>query len=343
MLLGPLMTDLSGLTLTPDDKEIIKHPQLGGLILFSKNYENSRQLKSLILEIQSIRPELLLAVDQEGGQVQRFKSHGFTKIPTPEKLFHHYLNDPSLGIMLSVACGLIIGFELYEHNIDINFAPVLDIHHGKNAMLKSRCFGQTAEQVSELSLAYLHGLQLTEIKAVGKHFPGHGFVKGDTHISLPKDERTLETIQLQDLKPFKEAIDRSIPGIMPAHVLYPEIDQHSPTFSSFWLQNILRQQLNFKGLVFSDCLNMSATSIIGDFKERTKNALASGCDMAVICNNRAGAKEALEWLSTQNINPTQSKKLSTMKKNKMEDFELIKTEYKQSLLLLKHHGYLLED
>lgn len=311
---GLLMLDLEGTELTKDEKHLLTSPEVGGIILFSRNYKDTKQLTELTQRIRTVRPDLLLAVDQEGGRVQRFKGQGFTPLPqmhTLEKLFE---DKPDTALHLAHECGAITGEELASHSIDINLAPVLDINRNINLMLGNRCFSHTPDTVIKLTSAYISGLMSTGVHAVGKHFPGHGGVSGDTHISLPRDTRSLDEFQ-EDIAPFAAAIRQGIGGLMPSHVIYPEACTEPAGFSSYWLQTVLREQLKFEGAVFSDCLNMAAASVAGSFSERAEKALGAGCDMLLVCNNRKGALETLQWL--KNYSPS-SKKADRLKKLKYQ-------------------------
>ena len=310
---GLLMLDLEGTQLTQDEHTLLNHPEVGGIILFSRNYKNSKQLSTLTQSILDIRPDILIAVDQEGGRVQRFKGEGFTHLPEMHKLGDLFKNKPEVALHLAHACGSVTGEELAAHSININLAPVLDINRNINSMLGNRCFGHTPDTVIKLTTAYIKGLKTSGVHAVGKHFPGHGGVRGDTHISLPRDNRTLNELQ-EDIMPFTAAIEQGIEGLMPSHVVYPEACPHPAGFSPYWLDTILRKQLKFTGAVFSDCLNMAAASIVGSFAERAEKALTAGCDMLLVCNNREGALETLKWLKNYTTPTEKSDRLKKLKR-----------------------------
>ena len=290
---GPLMFDIEGLTLTSNEKSLLAEPATGGVILFSRNFHSAPQLLEMTTQIKAIRPDILLAVDQEGGRVQRFQSQEFTRLPAMSQIGALYQKMPDTTLQLAYECGWVTGFELASYNIDINLAPVLDISHGINNMLDSRCFSRHRDIVILLGREYIKGIQSAGISAVGKHFPGHGGVAGDTHLSLPKDTRSHDELQ-SDLEPFAEAVKQGINGIMPSHVIYSEVSAEPAGFSAHWLKTILREQLKFKGAVFSDCLSMNAASAAGTFTERADKALKAGCDMILVCNNRQGLLKILE-------------------------------------------------
>ena len=284
---GSLMFDIKGFALTANEKSLLAEPATGGVILFSRNFHSASQLFELTAQIKTIRPDILLAVDQEGGRVQRFQSQEFTQLPAMSQFGILYEKMPDTALKLAYECGWVTGFELASHAIDINFAPVLDISHGINSMLDSRCLSHRKDIVVLLGREYIKGIQSAGICAVGKHFPGHGGVAGDTHLSLPKDPRSHDALQ-NDLEPFAEAVKQGISGIMPSHVIYSEASADPAGFSAYWLKTVLREQLKFKGAVFSDCLSMNAASIAGTFTERANKALQAGCDMILVCNNRQG-------------------------------------------------------
>ncbi len=309
---GVLMFDLEGLTLTNEEKSLIAEPQVGGIILFSRNFESSHQLFELTSAIRTIKPKILIAVDQEGGRVQRFKGEKFITLPEMSSLSCLYNKQPDKAEQIAFEIGLSTGSELKQHLIDINLAPVLDINRQNNNMLKSRCFGTTSEMVIALTSQYIKGLTATGIHAVGKHFPGHGGVSDDTHISLPKDNRSINEID-EDLKPFISAINKKISGLMPSHIVYTMVSCEPAGFSDYWLRKVLRNTLNFQGVLFSDCLNMAAASVAGGFSQRAERALNAGCDMLLVCNNRQGAKEVLQWLKQYKIPADKSARLETLK------------------------------
>ena len=254
---GALMLDLEEVTLTKEEHYLLEAPEVGGVILFSRNYQNVEQLTLLIKKIRSVREDILIGTDHEGGRVQRFKHSGFTPLPSAYQL-NQLVQEQQKALACHAAheCGWLAGVELAACDIDINFAPVLDINRNISTLLKLRCFGNDVNTVIQLASSYLAGLCSTGVHAVAKHFPGHGGVRGDTHISLPQDPRAFDVLQKEDLAPFAEVIRAHIKGIMPSHVVYHQVDEQPAGFSKYWLYEVLRQQLGFNGLVFSDCLSM---------------------------------------------------------------------------------------
>ncbi len=295
MPIGPLMLDLEGLTLTEEEKKLIHQPQVGGVILFSRNIESPEQVKALNRQIRSVCPDLILAVDQEGGRVQRIRE-GVTRLPPLAYLGQLYQEDKSLGLTAARDWGWLMAAEMLALGFDISFAPVLDLDFGRSEVIGDRAFAEDAESVTELASAYVAGMNEAGMAATGKHFPGHGWVRADSHVAIPEDERPFQTITEQDMRPFAE-LSGCLSGIMPAHVIYSAIDPHPAGFSSFWIQQVLREQLGFTGVVFSDDLTMEGAAVAGSYVNRAEQALAAGCDMVLVCNHRQGAVEVLDWLS----------------------------------------------
>lgn len=296
--LGPVILDLKGLVLTPEEKEILQHPNVGGIIFFSRNYDNPEQLAELVQQIRLARSNCLLCVDQEGGRVQRFKNQ-FTLLPALRKLGDLVDNQVnSLAEVLSLAeqLGYLMALEIRSFDIDLSFAPVLDLDNISD-VIQDRAFHSDPQMVSRLASAYIKGMAQAGMKATGKHFPGHGSVKADSHFELPADLREWDAIK-EDLLPFQELIKQGIDALMPAHIIYPQIDPNPVGFSSFWLQEVLRKQLNFNGTIVSDDLMMSGASGMGDFPLRAERALAAGCDFILICNHPDSAIKTIEGLRT---------------------------------------------
>ena len=282
------MIDLQGLSLEQSEKDKISHPNTGAVILFARNFENSRQVNNLIEQIRDARDgTILVAVDQEGGRVQRFQTD-FTRLPAASA----YAQTPEL----TQASGWLMASELLAVGIDFSFAPVLDVDCGVNTVIGDRAFSQDALQVAQLASAFRQGMHAAGMAAVGKHFPGHGAVTLDSHIDLPVDDRNLASIKNKDLSPFIQLISEGLEAIMPAHIVYPEIDALPAGFSEIWLQQILRQQLGFNGAIFSDDLSMQGAACVGDFNERAGLALQAGCDMVLVCNNPGAAEQVLDSL-----------------------------------------------
>ncbi len=289
--LGPVMLDVAGTELTADDRKRLAHPLTGGVILFSRNYEDSRQLTQLTREIHALRsPSLIIAVDHEGGRVQRFRE-GFTAIPAMRELGLAWNAGAQQARQITQAVGFVLSSELRAHGIDITFAPVLDVDYGSSSVIGDRAFHSDGRIVAELARALIQGFKQAGMTGVGKHFPGHGHVRADSHLEVPVDERAYTEIEASDLVPFRRLIGAGLGGIMPAHVIYPSVDDRPAGFSPVWLKQILRGELGFDGIVFSDDLNMEGASVAGGFVERARIALDAGCDMVIICNNAPAVDE----------------------------------------------------
>ncbi len=311
MSLGPIMLDISGVELDQEDREILSHPSVGGVILFSRNYQSREQLKVLVEQIHELKsPRLLVAVDHEGGRVQRFRD-GFTNLPSASTYGLLYDQDPLIARECSYAAGWILASELRAVDIDFSFAPVLDLNRNLNSVIGDRAFHRTPEVVAHLASVFMRAMNDAGMAATGKHFPGHGGVELDSHIDIPIDERDYSSIFKEDLQVFQRLIDQGLNAIMPAHVIYKNVDSNAAGFSSFWLQQVLRERLGFEGTIFSDDLNMVGASSISDsYCERAFKALQAGCDMILICNNRAAAVEIVEGQNyhtsmTSNVRYTQ--------------------------------------
>lgn len=305
MAIGALMLDLEGVTLTEAEITLIRHPQVGGVILFARNYKSPEQIQALIRDIRRLREEIIIAVDQEGGRVQRFRE-GFRRLP-PMKVFGDlYDRDPQAALSAVRQCGWLMATEVLSVGVDISFAPVLDIDFGLSQVIGDRAFHAEPEKAIPLQRAFIQGMQAAGMAATGKHFPGHGSVAADSHIAIPVDDRPWAAIEALDLKPFV-ALANEIQGVMPAHVIYPQVDAHPAGFSAHWLQKILREQLGFKGVIFSDDLAMEGAVVAGTFADRAKAALDAGCDMVLVCNHRQGALEVLSYLETRRQLPDQAR------------------------------------
>lgn len=282
--LGPLFVDIETLELLPEEREKLMHPLIGGVILFSRNYECPEQLKALVLSIKDVRtPALLVAVDQEGGRVQRFKE-GFTMLPPARTYGELYDRDKAAGLEASRCAGYLIATELRELGVDLSFAPVLDIGTVDSAVIGDRAFHGNPAVVAELARAHIAGMNQGGMKATGKHFPGHGAVAEDSHTCLPWDKRSWPEIDCCDLVPYRLLSD-VLHGVMTAHVNFTDVDDCLPTYSGYWLNTVLRHDIGFSGVIFSDDLSMDGAKIMGGPDERVASALAAGCDMALICND----------------------------------------------------------
>ncbi len=325
MSLGPIMMDLRGTTLENDEKELLLHPLVGGVIYFSRNYESPEQIAALSKEIHGLRePRLLIAVDHEGGRVQRFQD-GFTRLPALQLVGERYSSDKKAGLKLAEKAGWLMAIELRAVDIDFSFAPVLDVSKGVSQVIGDRSFHRDPECVAELSKAYMHGMRDAGMAAVGKHFPGHGAVKEDSHLVIPFDRRRFEDIQMDDMVSFERLIHAGLAGIMPAHVIYPEVDNKPAGFSSIWLRNILRQQLEFQGVIFSDDISMAGAEVVGGYVDRAHCALEAGCDMVLVCNNQDAAIELLDNLEV-NPDPASQSRLIRMHGKHEIDFVKLKND-----------------
>lgn len=298
MSLGPLMIDLAGTTVTAEDRELLHHPLVGGVILFTRNYSDPAQLTALVSAIHAERtPPLIVAVDHEGGRVQRFRE-GFSLLPPARRLGHEFDLDPRGGLALSRALGWLMAAELRAHGVDISFAPCVDVDHGVS-FIGDRAFHSQPEAVAQLSLAWMHGMRDAGMAATAKHFPGHGAVVADSHLTLPVDRRLLPDLA-GDLTPYRRLIANALPAVMAAHVLFPAVDQAPASLSSRWIRDVLRGELGFQGVVFTDDLSMGgAAAAYGDVVARARQALSAGCDMLPVCNNRASVIELLEHLEVE--------------------------------------------
>lgn len=301
---GAVMLDIAGTKLLDYEREIINHPNTGAVILFARNYESPEQITDLIQSIRAARKgDILIAVDQEGGRVQRFQN-GFTRLPAAAL----YENESEIAEI----AGWLMASELLAVGVDFSFAPVLDVDCGVSAIIGNRAFSKDAQKVSQLAGEFSQGMRSAGMSATGKHFPGHGAVALDSHLTLPVDERDLSEIRAKDLLPFQKLIAQGLEGIMPAHVLYPKIDAQPAGFSPFWIQKILRAELGFDGVVFSDDLSMEGAAGVGDFTERANMALQAGCDMVLVCNNPTAAEQVLNALPIEN-NPDRERRLQKMR------------------------------
>jgi len=290
---GPVFIGVEGLELSPADRERLVHPLVGGVILFTRNFKSPPQLKALTREIASLRsPRLLIAVDHEGGRVQRFRD-GFSVIAPMRTLGELWDSDVAGAAREAVRIGRTIAGELGSHGVDFSFTPVLDVDHGESAVIGNRAFHRNPNAIAHLASALCDGLHAGGMAAVGKHFPGHGHVAADSHTELPVDDRPLAAIVADDLVPFGALIARGLEAIMPAHVVYSAIDKDPAGFSQKWLQEILRGRLGFDGLIFSDDLGMAGAQGVGDLVARAEASVAAGCDMVLACNDFEAADTLL--------------------------------------------------
>jgi len=296
LALGPVMADVQGLALDSMEREMLKHPLLGGVVLFARNFESSAQLRTLTDEIGALRdPELLIAVDHEGGRVQRFKE-GFTLIPAMRRIGDIAGRDTALACATAEAAGCVLATELLSHGVDFSFTPVLDVDFGGSSVIGDRAFASNPAMIAELAGALLRGMAGAGMAGVGKHFPGHGYVRADSHVDVPVDDRDPDQIEAADLVPYRRLIPLGLGGVMPAHVIYPKVDSKPAGFSEIWLKRILRGQLGFDGMIFSDDLSMEGASVAGDIVARGEAALAAGCDMVLVCNAPGEVARLLDGL-----------------------------------------------
>lgn len=290
----PVMLDVVGTELNADDIRRISHPLTGGVILFARNYHDRAQLTALTRAIHTLSPGLLIAVDHEGGRVQRFRADGFTRLPAMKQLGKLWEQNTLLATNAATAVGYVLAAELRACGIDLSFTPVLDLDYGESAVIGDRAFHRDAHVVTMLAQSLNHGLVLAGMANCGKHFPGHGFVQADSHVAIPVDERGLSEILSQDAAPYG-GLGLGLASVMPAHVIYPKVDRHPAGFSKKWL-TILRQDFGFQGTIFSDDLSMQGASVAGSIVDGAKMALAAGCDMVLICNSPEKADVLLSEL-----------------------------------------------
>ena len=294
---APLIIDIAGLALTKADRQRLKHPLVGGLILFGRNWKDRAQLAALCRSIKALRADLLICVDHEGGRVQRFRTDGFTPLPPMRALGEMWLKTPLEATNAATACGYVLGAELRACGVDLSFAPVLDLDYGGSSVIGDRSLARDPRVVALLAKSVMHGLLQSGMANCGKHFPGNGFVKADSHTAIPVDTRSRKAILADDTAPYRW-LSTVLTSVMPAHVIYSRVDSRPAGFSSVWLGDVLRGQLGFGGAVFSDDLTMAAARQVDgaavSYTEAALTALRAGCDMVLVCNQSEGAAEALE-------------------------------------------------
>lgn len=295
MTLGPLMIDLQGLALTQEDRELLRHPLVGGVILFTRNFESVEQLETLIAEIRGARtPPVLVTVDHEGGRVQRFRN-GFTVLPSMRTIGREYDLDPGAGRRLARQCGWLMAAELRAVGVDMSFAPCVDLDYGVSSVIGDRAFHHDPHIVAELAVAFMGGMREAGMAATAKHFPGHGAVAPDSHVAMPVDRRSLPDLD-EDLHPYRRLIANGLASVMAAHVVFPDVDDLPAGFSPRWIRDELRGRLGFTGAVFTDDLSMTGAAVVGDMGARAKAALAAGCDVLSLCNDRQGVLQVIDSL-----------------------------------------------
>lgn len=291
---GPVVVDVAGARLTKQEKRRLRHPLVGGVILFARNFESREQLCALTRKIHEAREEpLLIAVDHEGGRVQRFREDGFTELPPMQVLGRAWDTDPLAAMHMACEAGYVLAAELRACGVDLSFTPVLDLDYGVSKVIGTRAFHRDPRVVAMLARALIQGLAQAGMAACGKHFPGHGFVEADSHREIPVDARSLARVLKDDAAPYGWLGDGVLPAVMPAHVIYPKVDAQPAGFSRRWLQEILREQMDYDGVVFSDDLTMEGATVAGDITARARAALSAGCDMVLVCNRPELADELL--------------------------------------------------
>ncbi|MGK0673444.1 MAG: beta-N-acetylhexosaminidase [Halothiobacillaceae bacterium] len=309
---GPLMLDLAGTRLALEEAERLRHPWVGGLILFARNYEHPEQLRALVAQIRAVRPEIIIAVDHEGGRVQRFRE-GFTRIPPAARLGELYAVDPQAAVQLARDWAWLMAAELRAFGIDLSFAPVLDLGGTRSRVIGDRALHHDPVAIAILGQAWMEGMREAGMVAVGKHYPGHGSVAEDSHDACPVDRRALAEIEALDLVPFRALIAAGLSAVMMAHVVYPAVDAQPAGFSPRWVRDILRARHGFEGVIFTDDLSMTAaTATLADPVERARLALDAGCDMLLICNRPEDAKAVLGGLG-EVYDPTRSARLAQLR------------------------------
>lgn len=311
MALGPLMVGVAGWALSAEEREMLRHPLIGGVILFTRNYADTEQLQSLVEDIHKLRePPLLVAVDHEGGRVQRFRP-GFIELPPVRQLGRLYDKDPKRAKHLAQLLGWLMAAELRAAGVDLSFAPVLDLDRGNSQVIGNRAFHSDGEVIADLAHAYMIGMDMAGMMATGKHFPGHGTAAADSHHVVVSDPRPYEDIAAEDMLPFERMINYGLAAVMAAHVIYPRIDSRPAGFSRFWMQDVLRKRLRFQGVIFSDDLGMSGAAAAGDILDRARAALDAGCDMLLVCNELAAVPLLLDELAAV-ANPASQLRLARM-------------------------------
>ena len=330
--LGTVVLDPSGPVLTEDDRRRLLHPAAGGVILFAHNFESPEQLLALTGEIAALRdPELPICVDHEGGRVQRF-TFGFTAIPPMRRLGVLWDRDRETAQRAARAVGTVISAELGAHGVDFSFTPVLDLDYGASAVIGHRAFHYDPNAVGALAAQLIEGLAGGGMAAVGKHFPGHGFAAADSHVAVPTDQRPAKDIFRKDLVPYRAAIKAGLAAVMPAHVIFPQADAEPAGYSKYWLQDVLRKQLGFDGLIFSDDLSMEGASTVGGIPERARAALAAGCDQVLLCQKPKEQELLLESLAS--ISVSLPERIEKMRRRGGRDFRK-SVAYREALEALR--------
>ncbi|MFJ5381495.1 beta-N-acetylhexosaminidase [Cupriavidus sp. CER94] len=333
---GPVVLDVVGKQLNAEDERRIAHPLTGGVILFARNFESRAQLVSLTRAIRNVRDDVLICIDHEGGRVQRAKTDGFTHLPAMARLGQLWDRDVLMATKAAIACGYVLAAELRACDIDLSFTPVLDLDFGRSGVIGDRAFHADPRVVTMLANHLTHGLLLAGMANCGKHFPGHGYVEADSHVAVPVDERPLDEILAHDARPY-DWMGPALASVMPAHVIYPKVDPAPAGFSRFWLQDVLRTQLGFEGVIFSDDLSMEGASVAGTVTQGAQAALDAGCDMVLICNNPEMADQLLSELDTSISKTSQRRIRKLFGRRKPLDWNKLQQEgeYRAALRLLK--------
>ncbi len=312
MSLGPLMLDIAGTELTADDREALCHPLAGAVLLFARNYREPTQLAALTASIRALRtPALLIGVDHEGGRVQRFRE-GFTRLPSAHALGRGILEDRRGTLALAQTAGWLMAVELRAAGVDFSFAPCVDLDYGLSQVIGDRAFHKDADAVAALAAAFAAGMRETGMAATAKHFPGHGAVVADSHVTLPVDRRDLADMEA-DLRPYRLLIANHLQAVMAAHVVYTQVDALPASLSHRWITGILRHELSFHGCVFADDLTMGGAAVFGDIVTRARTSFAAGCDMLPICNDRQAVCTVLDHFKPGNMNPASQARLMRMR------------------------------
>ena len=314
MPLGAVIADVEGLRLGAVDRTRLMHPQMGGVILFARHYESVAQLCALTAEIRALRGEdFIIAVDHEGGRVQRFRE-GFTAIPPMRRLGELWDKDEEGALRLAKDCGYVLASELRACGVNLSFTPVLDLDYGESGVIGDRAFHRDAAIVAALAAALQRGLSEGGLASCGKHFPGHGFIRADSHHEVPIDEREYAAIEAADMLPYKQLIAAGLSSVMPAHVIYPKVDAQPAGFSRKWITDILRGQYRFNGVIFSDDLSMEGAAVAGGYDARAEAALGAGCDMVLVCNDPVNADVVLDGLAERRTAPVAAARLAHLRK-----------------------------
>ena len=324
MTLGPLMVDVAGTELDAEEREMLRHPLVGSVILFTRNYADPQQLAALVAEIHSLRsPALIVGVDHEGGRVQRFRP-GFSVLPSARRIGHEYDANPKAGLALARELGWLMAAELRAVGVDLSFAPCVDLDYGVSEVIGDRAFHARPAAVGELAVAYMHGMRDAGMIATAKHFPGHGAVVADSHHAVPVDRRALEDLE-PDLAPYRLLIANGIAGVMVAHVVFPEIDSLPASVSRRWVRGVLRDELRFQGVVFTDDLSMRGAEAAGDVVTRAQLALEAGCDVLPVCNQRASVVALLDGLK-ERPDPASAMRLVRLRGRATADYATLRAD-----------------